>query len=443
MQELLPKIHEIEPIIGDWKTFSDCSYNCDWNDMMFEKKLQTICDIVKQTMLYKELPNNEEENDMIGDSFTAAKISMQYLKENNIGTNIRMAYSRKRFYENDNAISNHIILLIDDNYNNTYYYDATPNVGYGYGKVCLFDAQKYFDEIIPLSIEDVNLISLIRKYNNKLISNNISDCEMKELENIMHSSSSYVINEYIIGIKRIINSNDKNCDLNFSIWNDLLSEWNKELHDLIESNMNYNRQIEIIQTLQSEKSKYNSSLIRYANIGNNYYPLTYLSPRFFYDNELTMVLIKPSSYLLGISSTVREKFLTKGNGAIGEYIINMGGRSEEYGMKIMHNFHPHGYKYERSMNGPNDIFLLKNHPDDVGKIKKQIRNTYGKNVNNHDLIWLDGEKIYWDPIITNLVHSTDDSTETAMHYVSPYPECQLMTRFMYPNPKLKTMKRSK
>lgn len=102
----------------------------------------------------------------------------------------------------------------------------------------------------------------------------------------------------------------------------------------------------------------------------------------------------------------------------------------------MHNFHPHGYKYERFMNGPNDIFLIKNSSDVVGKIKKQIRNTYGKNVNNHDLICFDGEIIHWNPIITNLAHSTDDPSETSMHYVSPYPKCQLMTRFMYPNPKL-------
>ena len=441
MEDLLPKLSEIKPITGDWKTFSDCPYNCEWDKLTFNQKLQTVCDLVRQTMLYKENPSAEEEQKLIGDSLTAAMISMMYLKENNLGKNYRLALARKRFYEIDSALSNHIVLLVDDENNKTYFFDATPFIGYGYGKVCHYDTQKFYDEIIALSNSDISTIRTIRSYNNKLMNGTINSTELKILKEMICDENSYIFKGYFQDTKDLLGNNVKTNNLNFPVWNDLKNSWQKELRDLIESDSDYSRQIEIMQTLESEKTKYNKSSIKYANLENILYPLTYLSPRFFYDRGLTMILIKPSSYLLGISSTVRDIFLNKGNGAIGEYDINMGLKSKDYGMKIMHNFHPHGYKYERSMNGPNDIFLIKEAPDEVGIIKKQIRQTYGKYINNHSVNWFDGKPIIWDPIITNLVHSTDDSSETAMHYVAPFPECQLMTRFMYPNPKLKIIKK--
>jgi len=74
-------------------------------------------------------------------------------------------------------------------------------------------------------------------------------------------------------------------------------------------------------------------------------------------------------------------------------------------------------------------------------IKRKLRNELGKYVANQEVMWYDGNTIIWDPIITNLVHTTDDASEASMHYLSAYPEHQLMTRFMYPNPKLVKEKR--
>ena len=50
--------------------------------------------------------------------------------------------------------------------------------------------------------------------------------------------------------------------------------------------------------------------------------------------------------------------------------------------------------------------------------------------------WLDGENILWERWSTNFLHSTDNYVEASLHFLMPYPECQIMTRFMYPNPKL-------
>ena len=69
--------------------------------------------------------------------------------------------------------------------------------------------------------------------------------------------------------------------------------------------------------------------------------------------------------------------------------------------------------------------------------KRALRKELGKNIVNHNVMWYDRKEIVWDPIITNLVHTTDDACEASMHYLSAYPEYQLMTRFMYPNPRLR------
>ena len=150
-----------------------------------------------------------------------------------------------------------------------------------------------------------------------------------------------------------------------------------------------------------------------------------------------MVLLKPSSFKLGVTATIKERFLDKGAGSIAEYYSNIGQPTELTGIKPMRMFHPHGYKYERSMTGPCYAFLIKEDAQTLLVKKRALRKELGKNIVNHNVMWYDGEEIVWDPIITNLVHTTDDACEASMHYLSAYPEYQLMTRFMYPNPRLR------
>lgn len=440
MNKLLPNISETTPITDKRKTFSDSPYNCEWINLLFKNKLQIVCDLVRQTMLYKDFPTLDDEKNLIGDSLTSAKISIKYLSENGIGENYRLAIAKKRFYENKNVKSNHIVLLVDDKDKNTYYYDATPNIGYGYGKVCLLNTQKYFEDIFEISAEDLILIEKIRSLNVKIRNRNISSEELVELYELLNYNNEK-INGFVYQTKELLEIAPKISYVDNNIWLNTELELRKELKDLIDSNTDYIRQLEIIQTIQSEKIKNDYSKMKFMNIGNKIYPITYLTPRFFYEEGLTMVLIKPSSYKLGISASVKDKFLRRGNGALGEYITNMGNCSEDYGIKIMHIFHPCGNGYQRSMTGKNDIFLVKQNPRDVNILKKKIRREHGNIIKNTEVDWFDGKKIIWDPIITNLVHSTDDACETSMHYVSPFPEYQVMTRFMYPNPKLIKRKR--
>lgn len=83
--------------------------------------------------------------------------------------------------------------------------------------------------------------------------------------------------------------------------------------------------------------------------------------------------------------------------------------------------------------------LLKRPAIELYKIKKQLRSELGKNIKNREVMWNDGEKILWHPFTTNLVHTTDNPSETALHLLNGIPEQQLMTRFMYPNPKLEEL----
>ena len=95
-----------------------------------------------------------------------------------------------------------------------------------------------------------------------------------------------------------------------------------------------------------------------------------------------------------------------------------------------------GEKITRSVNGSNQVILLKRSSDEIKQIKRYLRSTVGKNLLNRDVKWYDGEKIHWDPFVTNLVHTTDNPSEACLHFLIAYPEHQLMTRFMYPNYKL-------
>lgn len=84
------------------------------------------------------------------------------------------------------------------------------------------------------------------------------------------------------------------------------------------------------------------------------------------------------------------------------------------------------------MTGPTDLFLVQ--AKDIKKKKRELRNSLWQRINNHEVLWYDGKPIVWNQIITNLVYTTDDSSEACMHYLCAYPEYQMMIRFMYPNP---------
>lgn len=166
-----------------------------------------------------------------------------------------------------------------------------------------------------------------------------------------------------------------------------------------------------------------------------------MTPRLFWENGCNVVLIKPSSYLVGISASTIEYMIPNRNSIIASYDSNLGNQSE-LGLNPMSYFHPHGTKYQKQMEGPSKIILVKDDAKILNARKHFIRENFAQKINSKYVNWFDGSKVLWDTDLnTNLVHSTDDAVEASIHFLSGYPEYQLFTRYNYPNPRLRKEKK--
>ena len=72
--------------------------------------------------------------------------------------------------------------------------------------------------------------------------------------------------------------------------------------------------------------------------------------------------------------------------------------------------------------------------DALEKISRGRVISFKQRVKTNEVMWFDNKLINWNPICLNFAHSSDDPCEACMGYTSLYPEYQVMTRFMYPNP---------
>lgn len=421
---LLPEKDDLFKITENWTTFSETPFQDDFVNLNEIDKLQIINDIVRQTMLFKRIPNPSKElNNLVGDSYTASIVSLNYLKHLKIGCNFRLALANNHNF-NRNSVTNEVVLLLD--YNGiTYYFNSSPYIGFGIGKVCRLDEQQYYEEIIELPDNEIEKINCMRKLLYKNKNCNITKEECLKLKSLLLELKEKKYSPY-----EIVNTYNE-----IKFYNQM-EVWKDELNELIALRKDYKRQIELAQSIINVELDRNLIMKRYTTIDGKVIPLSELSPRYFYENKLVAVCLKPSSYLIGINEEIKAK-IVDGHKMTGNYMMSLGDKSPDLGLERMIFFHPHGNKYLRSMKGPNEMFLVHNSADSVNKIKKEIRNGYANDVKSTNVIWFDNKPIYWDPIITNLIHSTDDACETSLHYVSGFPEYSLMTRFMYPNPILR------
>lgn len=430
MNRLLPNIDKLVPITENSKTFSDSLLNKDFNLLSFKDKLQILNDIVRQTMIYNENANPLNDTDtLIGDDYTAALIGKKYLEKLNIGKNIRLAFARGTKFD-DNFVK--VVLLVDD-----YLFDATPKVGYKAGYVSL--SNEVYKEYIAIEGELESIFKRLRSIN-FILDTNISKQELYTYIEFLNYSLKYdVLESYINKIYNKIKLN-YDYDLVFNKENTcdkikLLKQvkiWSTELKELINGDKDYKRQIELAQNITFLQNIINSKESLVCNLGKKY-NMDELTPRVFLETGLSLVMIKPSSYIFNWEYEIKAKFLEGKYDEVGNYFKSLGNETD-LGIMPMKIFHPHGYKYIREMTGPTEIFLVERSATDIGKIKKKIRQEYKLKVNNKEVIWFDNEKINWNPICLNFAHSSDDPCEACMGYTSLYPEYQVMTRFMYPNP---------
>lgn len=439
MNKLLPNIYELKPIYGNRDTFGETTFIRDFKNLSFKNKLQVANDLIRQTMLMKEIPNPETEvEEMCGDSYTASVVAIEYLKKMKLGKKHILVLARKKKYEIDTVTTKHFLVLVLDDRNEWYQFDCSPFVGYKCGKVEKISVERFYKEYYPVNEEMKDILCKLRTIQYDINKTGTTNIDVKL---ILNRAKKYrILQGYISEIEllfRFINVDviDKNSEIAKLKLLNQIKEWRYELDYLTQFNKDYERQIELSQCITQEWKKYDFSLERFFINENEVIPLSHLTPRYFYEKKTNTVIIKPSAYLIGVNSTIRESFLFHGNGGIGEYQTNLGKVSKD-GIKIMRIFHPDGYKYERSMCGTCNIFLIKRRAKELQDIKHSLRDSLGKNLNGCNVTWFDGKQLKWNPIITNLVHSTDNSSETCCHYVSTFPEHQLMTRYMYPNLKL-------
>lgn len=485
---LLPNKEELIPINDSNSTFYDCGFNKKFDELSFIQKLKVVNDLVRQSILPEICSDvNSEQESLIGNCHTAAFVSIEYLKELGIGFHHRFVLARRKKFEPEDITTKHALVLVDDEFGNTYTFDATPFVGYGYGTVCLLKDNSFYEEYIELDDNQKDILKVLRKFlfdqQNRLLTEDkikfyMSFLEVASQSEVFHGFTSYCyklladypyfnLDKECLVRKSIIYNpyNILNPDASYLNRKNLLAlkqidEWKQELRQLIlesqqfqtrqlENNsfnkknnlQNLKRQLELSQWIAQETKLFNSNYERKMKYHDKEIPFSHLTPRFFYENELNAIVIKASAYRLGVRGTIRERMLDKKEKAIGEYFTNFSLPTDITGIKPILFSHPLGSEYERSMNGIADTFLIRKPVDVLYQKKKILRRELGKNIHNKEVLWFDGEKILWHPFVTNLVHSTDNPSEVALHYLMAYPEHQVMTRFMYPNLKLEKVKK--
>ncbi len=440
MNSLLPILDELFVITGHRNTFGDSKMKKSFWELNFETRLQIVVDLIRQTMLITGVPNPKYEfEEMKGDSYTASILAIEYMKEYKIGFNHTLVLATKKPFQICADGDNHFVVLVSDENHNYYQLDCAPTIGYCHGKVGKVQDGLFYSNYYYL---DSSLIKLLKSVRQLIYDISISRAEdiqtkLQQNESLIHEINKYdAFESYVLLLERISNNklliDNKNKNLGLILIQ--MEIWRSELFELISKNENVERQIELAQWINSEKIKYFPEEVKTTIINGKKVNFTELTPRFFFEEQLNCVIVKPSTYYVNKSelvkrSLVREKYVC------GEYLSVLGGKSKD-GIRIMNAFHPDGYKYERSMLGPCNVMLVHEYAEKLHERKIRAREELSKKIEYKIVNWFDNKPFYWDPIIANFIHTTDNSCEVACHYLAAFPEYQVMNRFMYPNPRL-------
>ncbi len=459
MNKYLPRLEDLVPISDSTETFSETPMVREFSKLYVKEQLQVLADLVRQSMIYMKYPNPNNDRDILmGDDFTSSKVFLDYIHDLNLfpKSHLALVNSRKNI-DLKNSSLYHFVVIVEASNNKTFMVDTTPDVGYTYGKVIDLEHQDIYQSYTVVDSTLEELISLIRndmyyishgQYNYSQIENyNIFKKSLQNvdyLDGLFYRYYECVMDSNFSHLKEILKHEffDKITEFeNIEQLNDIHKEpvierWKSNLEFLLENSKDYKaQQIEAQKIIGEEKKD------KYLDLRDMSILYNHITPRLFYEFGYNVIIIKSSSYLLGISKSVTLSMIPDQRRLITEYDCNIGEKSE-LGLYPMSFFHPHGMKYNYQMKGPNKVILLNDDQDLLNERKHWIRKNYGQKIKGHYVEWFNGEKMLWDPnLLTNYVHSTDDACEASMHFLVGYPEYQVFTRFNYPNPVL--MKRKK
>lgn len=470
MNKYFPKKEELKPITNTKSTFYECGFNTDFDTLEFKQKLQVLADIVRQSMKGVQHPDPQSDQETLyGNCHTSAIALMNYLKELNVGKNIKYVMCRKRSYDPADITSKHAAVLVDDEKGETYFVDPTAFVGFKYGVVQkLSNTDIAYEEYEELNNEKCDLMFYMRDFLYKASNNLLKREEIKFYRDIMECALKYPILDgynsqcfYYMG-KQMDNKFDadicyltaqkinpyshffpadpQKVGLKTNLILEQIKKWKEELQELqLNNSTDYKRQLELATYIFQEMKLMDNSMDTKIPFEGKQRSVSHMTPRMMMEKGFNVAMIKSSAYHLGVSATIREALIKDAGQPIFEYKANVSEPRNITGIVPIIYMHPMGKENIRAYQGTSNIMLLKRPALELYKLKKQLRAELGKNINNQEVMWNDGEKILWQPFVTNLVHTTDNPSETVLHLLSGIPEQQLMTRFMYPNPKLEEL----
>lgn len=458
MNKLLPNPYGLEPILDSRQTFSDNVMSQEFNKLNDEDKLKILCDLVKQTMIYKKYPAPKIEVEaMIGDDYTASKVLKKYIDELGIFNKVKiMLITNREGIDSKNYNGLHFVVYVKSVTGREYIVDPSPGIGYGYGEVNDISKNNLYHEYIEIDSNIESILLTIREDMYQISNNIYTYDQIDHLKLIKDIFNTDYFNGLLLMYNNCVMNSDheKLKDAMVRIYSskittiqninkineyekiEVLKKWKDQLSTMINNESEYKKQQKLAQYIVGELDNCLS-----INIGGEKVLLKHITPRLIWERGYNVVIIKPSSYLVGVASSSEKMIIPKAKNIITSYKCNLGEKNY-MGLKPMMYFHPHGIKYEQQMIGPSKIILVKELAHVLNNRKHIIRDSFAQKINGHYVEWYNGQKVKWDTQLnTNLVHSTDDAVETSVHLLAGYPEYQSFTRFDYPNPILRKVKK--
>lgn len=442
MYNILPRyIKELTPISGNRNTFGENTFCIPYKELTFEQKLKVAVDLVRQSMLYCEIPNPQlEKTTLTGDSYTSCCVLKDYLIHNDLGLHHIICFVEGKIYETISMPSTHFILLVGDANDNWFQLDPSPMVDYKCGQVESY-ANNWYKTCIPIEDEKEKSLDKIRK--SIFLAKHLS---LQEPAEKAYEIASEMMHKYNLfsGYYEILCSITENLEQSINIerikitnkskLEDELENAISKLDELQKINGSLEQQLILIQMIHKIKIDLGYTTENKVCINGEINNISNLTPRFFYLLKINTVIIKPSSFYIN-----KDKEFTRAmqgrKKIFSSYLTNMGDTSK-YSIPIMNFFHPDGYKYSDEMDGPCYVFLVNESAKELLNRKKSIRKKYASLYEDKTIKWFNNKKIQWTSLGMNMVHSSDNSCEACCNFQSNFLESQLMTRFMYPNPKL-------
>ena len=458
INNLLPKVEDLAPIVDSRLTFSDTPFIREFYKLSESEKLQILADIVRQTMIYDPIPNPKfEKTSLVGDDYTSSLVFMDYINSLGLFKNAQLVLvSNKKNIDMDNYFDCHFSVIVKDINNREYLVDTTPDIGYGIGEVNDLRKKDLYNKYIFVDDELKTVIDVIRNDMYDIKSGFYKDSQIENYKKIRKILSKDIFNGLLKKyyncliksrheeLKKIIRVDfqSKINDINdMSLRNSLnkvsvIKEWHDSLKNMTDNCSDYRKQQKLAQLICSE-----ANMMKTININGIDIELNHITPRLLWEYGYNVVILKSSSYLVGIEASCEDYMIPKRGKIINLYMTNLGAKNT-YGLRPMAYFHPHGLIYEFQMDGPNKVILVDEKCNKINERKQYLRNNMAQVIQNHFVNWFNGEKIMWDTSLnTNLVHTTDDALEASIHLLAGYPEYQSFTRFNYPNPVLRKEKR--